>query len=370
MNTTARTFQDFITSNMLDADGLCRSFLDCQTLEPWTNDQLAKHDLSCFFQNAPDMAACLAYENALMSTSEWATSQLMRHNATGEVAALDAARHGIHAILKVAEQGRHYMPGYLPKPFGGIPRCRDSHEISPDQYTKAIMALYTWRSVADKHEAEEIDRFFVEAADFFVARQFRHAYRHRTIVTADSYRHSLGLFVPICVLATNITGKAMYREQLPLFDRAIDDSFEDTSLAGFNQAALLVEGFELALLEGHEDSRLKPLIESFWTRSAANVDEQGKGYAGPEADQYTSQSTRLASLATTVERHHPQLRPRELAKRILSAHNDVQQMRHCTPEDAATLPNSHQWLGHSICDTSISSWLLAYWRMQAITEPE
>jgi len=73
---------------------------------------------------------------------------------------------------------------------------------------------------------------------------------------------------------------------------------------------------------------------------------------------------RLASVATIVERYSPELSPRVLAKRILAGHHDIQQMCNYTAAYAATLPNSHQWLGKAICDTSITGWLLAYWRMR------
>ena len=351
---TADSFHDFVTTRMIDGDGLCRSFLCAQTLQPWTNEQLARRDqrkLTDCFQNAPDKAGCLAYENALMATGEFAVSQIARHQVTGEAAAKDRAHRAIRAILAVAEQGRHYMPGYLPKPFGGVARARDSHELSPDQYTKAILALHTWRPLASSEERAAIDRFFVDAADFFVARKFRHAYRHRTIVTALTHQHALGLFVPLVVLAANVSSDPGYRRHLASFDDAIEAAMTNEKLANFNMTSLLIEGFHLAICEGCDDPRLPKLIAVLWDRSAHHVDAAGDGYEGSSPPRKTSQSTRLASAATIVERLHPSIPATQLAVTILGRLTDIQQMLHYR------MPGS-------ISVTSVTSWLVAYWRLR------
>ena len=272
---TAERLHDFVSTRMMDADGLCRSALHVETLRPWTNEQLARLDpavLTDWFQNSPDWSGCLAYENALMATGEFALSQMVRHRVTGEAAAQAMAHRCVRAILAVIKEGRHYMPGYLPKPFGGLARARYSHEISPDQYTKAIAALHAWRSFASSEERTAIDRFFVDAADFFIARKFRHAYRHRTIVTADTHHHALGLFVPVVVLAANVSGKAGYRSHLKEFSRALDDSATDEKLSNFNMTSLLIDGFDVAIKEGLDDARLPALIKSclLYTSDAAD----------------------------------------------------------------------------------------------------
>jgi len=333
LSATAETFHAFVTTRMIDDDGLCRSFLCAETLRPWTNEQLADKDLTDWFQNAPDKAGCLAYENALMSTGEFAASQIARHRATGEPAAQDRARRAVRAILAVAQEGRHYMPGYLPKPFGGLGRARDSHEISPDQYTKAMVALCAWRPLADAEEASAIDRFFVEAADFFIARKFRHAYRHRTIVTAQTHPHALGLFVPIVVLAANTSGDSRYRQHLALFSDAMDAVMQSRKMSSFNATALIIEGFEVAMAAGCDDPRLPKVVGHLWQQAAQHIDAQGDAFEGDNPPKQTSQGTRLAATATIVERRCPEIQAGPLAVKILGRLTEIQQMRNYRMRD-------------------------------------
>ena len=352
--TSAEGFQYFVTQHMMDGDGLCRSMLHQDTLKPWTKQQLATLDqrmLTDWFQNSPDYSACLAYENALMATGEFAVSQMARHRVTGEPAVRELARRCVHAILGVIEQGRHYMPGYLPKPFGGMAKARDSHEMSVDQYTKAIAALHAWRPLADKGERAAIDRFFVDAADFFIARKFRHAYRHRTIVTADTHHHALGLFVPLVVLAANVSGKKEYRTHLKLFDKTIDDCATDEKLSNFNMTSLLIDGFDLAIQEGCDDARLPALIGSLWDRSIKNIDAAGESFEGASPPRKTSEGTRVVACATIVEKLHPTTRATMVASRVLHHYTEPRQM-------------VHYRIPGAIFDVSITSWLTAYWRLR------
>lgn len=349
----ATGFHDFVTQRMMDGDGLCRSCLHSDTFKPWTKEQLATLDqrmLTDWFQNSPDYSACLAYENALMATGEFTISQIVRHRVTGEPAARDLAQRCVRAILAVIEQGRHYMPGYLPKPFGGLAKARDSHEISPDQYTKSIAALHAWRPLASADERAAIDRFFVDAADFFIARKFRHNYRDRTIVTADTHHHALGLFVPLVVLAANVSGKAGYRAHLKLFDKALDDCATDEKLSNFNMTSLLIDGFDIAILEGCDDPRLSPLIESLWNRSIKNIDATGESFEGGNPPRKTSEGTRVAACATVVEKLYPATQATAVAARVLHRYTEPKQM-------------IHYRIPGAIFDVSITSWLLAYWRL-------
>lgn len=352
--TAAKGYHDFVTQRMMDGDDLCRSCLHQDTSKPWTKEQLKTLDhrmLADWFQNSPDLSACLAYENALMATGEFTLSQIVRHRVTGEPAVREMAQRCVRAILAVIEQGRHYMPGYLPKPFGGLAKARDSHEMSIDQYTKAIAALHEWRPLAGADERAAIDRFFVDAADFFIARKFRHAYRHRTIVTADTHHHALGLFVPLVVLAADVSGKLEYRAHLKLFDQAINDCATDEKLSNFNMTSLLIDGFDIAIREGCDDPRLPQLIESLWTRSIKNIDATGESFEGENPRRTTSEGTRVAACATVVEKLHPATRATTIAARVLHRYTEPKQM-------------VHYRIPGAIFDVSITSWLLAYWRLR------
>ncbi|NUQ64984.1 MAG: hypothetical protein HUU20_21175 [Pirellulales bacterium] len=351
---TEKIMHNFVTGRMMDSDGLCRSMLCAATLFPWTNEDLAKTDqrlIIDMFQNSPDKAGCMSYENALMATGEFALSQIVRHRVTKDDSARDLAQRAVRGILRVIEQGRHYMPGWLPKPFGGLGNARNSHEMSTDQYTKAIVALHAWRPLAGRNEQAAIDRFFVDAADFFVARKFRFAYRHRTIVTADTHLHALGLYVPLVVLAAKTSGDPGYLKHLAGFSAAMDAAIGDDSLANFNMTSLIAEGYHLAMQAGHDDPRLAQTIQALWQRGTKRVDAAGEGYADGNPPIKDSQGTRLAAIATIVESLDPTSRATALAPKILGRQTDIRKMVHVR-------------LPESIAEVSITSWLVAYWRLR------
>lgn len=353
-----KVMHDFVTRRMMDDDGLCRSMLCAATGAPWSNEDLAKMDqrrLIDMFQNSPDKAGCLSYENAIMATSEFAISQILRFRVTKEDASRELAHRCIKGLLAVIEEGRHYMPGWLPKPLRGLSHARDSHEMSVDQYTKAIVALHAWRPLADVKEKAVIDRFFVDAADFFIARKWRHAYRHRTIVTADTHHHALGLYVPLVQLAAQTSGDERYLAELGHFDKAIDAVLANESLeSGFNGISLIVEGFHTAIQAGAKDGRLPKIIDHLWKAGSQCIDDMGHGFIPRDPPVPDSQAPRLAAIATLAERGSPATGTTALARKILAAHRDPLAMRHVGD------------LNETIAEVSITSWLVAYWRLREV----
>lgn len=351
-----KVMHDFVVQRMLDPDGLCRSMLCAETLRPWTKENVSQLDqqrMADMFQNSPDIAGCVTYENALMATGEFALSQIERHRVTHETSARDLAHRCIRGLLAVIDRGRNYMPGWLPKPFGGVSHARDSHEMSVDQYTKAVIALHAWRPLADAQEQAAIDQFFIDAADFFIARKWRHAYRHRTIVTAATHHHALGLYVPLVTLAAKASGKPRYLTELGNFDQPINAALaKDVLESGFNGISLIAEGFHLAMEAGSTDKRLPQFIEKLWQIGARCVDERGEGFVANRDRDPDSQAPRLAAIATIVDALNPNLNATALARKVLGAHRDPGKLRHVRD------------LSPTIAEVSITSWLVAYWRMR------
>ena len=356
-----KIMHDFVMRRLLDDSGLCRSMLCAETLKPWTMENLPKLDprrMTDMFQNSPDIAGCVNYENALMATGEFALSQIVKHLVTKDAGVGELAHRCIRGLLAVIDEGRHYMPGWLPKPFGGVGHARDSHEMSVDQYTKTIVALHAWRALADAKELAIIDRFFIDAADFFIARKWRHAYRHRTIVTAATHHHALGLYVPLVVLAAKVSGNERYLAELAKFDEAIDAALANDGLeSGFNGISLIAEGFHLAMQAGVTDKRLPRMIEKLWQIGARCVDDTGVGFIPNKDHDPDSQAPRLAAIAPLVDALKPSLNAPALAKKILGAHRDPAQMRHVRD------------LSPTISEVSITSWLVAYWRLRSASLP-
>lgn len=370
-----RTMQDFVADRMVDRDGLCRSALCAATRAPWTNadlDASGQPKIVDMFKNHPDKAGCLAYENALMATGEYAVSQIDRHRATGEAAARERAHRAVRAILAVIDEGRHHAPGWLPKPFCGLARARDSHETSTDQYTKALVALHAWRPFGDDAERRAIDRFFVDAADFFIARDWKFAYRHRTIVTAETHLHALGLYVPLVALAARASGDSRYLVQLARFDGPMTRAAEAAELANFNMTSLIGEGYHVAIEAGLDDPRLPRTIRHLWRLGESRIDASGKASlparsGGPSAAGAPAagarrtavtdwEAPRLAALATLVPGGDAAERDarRAVAEKILLAYDDPEVMTHAD-------------LTRCIAEVAITSWLVACWRLRAAT---
>jgi len=355
-----QTMHAFVVERMLDGDGLCRSMFCMATLAPWTNADLAKVDqwrITDMFQNSTDKAGCLSYENALMATGEFAQSQIVRYRVTKEPAARELAHRSIRGILAAIEEGRHYMPGWLPKPFGGVRNARNSHEMSVDQYTKAVVALHSWLPLASQPERTVINHFFIDAADFFIARKWRHAYRHRTIVTAGTHPHALGLYVGLAVLAAKASGDNRYLAQMASFDDAMNAAVTDPALNTFNSTSLIAEGYHVAMQAGSPDPRLPQTIGWLWQIGAKCIDENGHGFIIRKVPEFDPQGTRLAAIATLADALRPSTRATDLARKILLANRDPARMSHTGDMSA------------SLCEVSITSWLLAYWRLREGVTP-
>ena len=169
LDETATYFQEFAEKRLLDDDGLVRAWISPLTLRPFTIVELSPmYDkyMRDICQNAADPAGAVTYENSLMATGEFAMSQIVRYQKTESKEALLLARKAVRGILAVSREGENCMPGFLPKPHGGLARARYSHEMSPDQYTKAIAALDLWLPYAAPEERDEILRFYKNCTYF------------------------------------------------------------------------------------------------------------------------------------------------------------------------------------------------------------
>jgi hypothetical protein len=170
-------------------------------------------------------------------------------------------------------------------------------------------------------------------------------------VTAETHQHALGLFVPLVVLAAQVSGDAAYREHLATFHSAMDAALQNEVLANFNMTSLIVEGYQVALQAGHQDPMLARTIIRLWQRGAQRIDESGAAYDAYDSTRREPQSTRLAAAATIVEALDPATRASELALRILGRERDPPTM-------------THTRLPETIDEVAITSWLVAYWRLR------
>ena len=358
-------FQHFAENYLLDGDGLVRAWLSPATLLPISPDELSPRYeayLRDMCQNSPDKAGALTYENALMATGEFAMSQIERYQRTGSKDAFALARKAMGGILAVSREGRNYMPGYLPKPWGGVARARYSHEISTDQYTKAIAALDQWLPHASPEERSEILRFYLDAADFFIARNFRFPWRQKVIVEPHIHLHTLALYIPLMVLAARY-GDKKYLDHLRKFEeptKLLVEALEhpDQAPRGFdmklNGTSLLLDGLAVAVRNGSTDVRLPDLMRRYFDRATQNVDAAGFGQEiGQKDGQNSSWVLRVIAGAPLLDRDNKSEQRQHLVCRVLGAHDHIDRMRIKTGADPID----------GIDALGIASWLLAYWRL-------
>jgi hypothetical protein len=362
-------FQQFAENHLLDGDGLVRCWISPATLRPISPDELSPRDegyLRDIYQNAPDKAGALTYENALMATGEFAMSQIERHRRTGLDDAFALARKAVRGILAVSREGRHSMPGYLPKPFGGVARARYSHEMSTDQYTKAIAALDQWLPHASPEERSEIVRFYLDAADFFIARNFRFPWRQRVIVDPRIHLHTLALYIPLMVLAARY-GDKKYLDHLRIFEdpmKLLAQALEhpdqlplevqrSTDLK-FNGTSLILDGFAVAVRNGSTDARITDLMRRSFDRATQNIDAAGFGRESANDGKNSSWVLRVIAGAPLLDRDSDSEQRRNVGWRVLGAHDHIDRMRINSTADPID----------GIDAAGIASWLLAYWRLK------
>jgi hypothetical protein len=356
---------EFIERHLVDGHGLIRAHVNVHTLQPWTVEQLAQgqHQLHFYDVRRGDPVGQLTYEDSIMATGEYALSRMHKFAVTADPLALAAAAQPVHALLRVAEEGAKYERGYLPKPHGGATRAAYSHEISVDQYIKALLALRLWQQHCGPAQRRLIDELIVAMCDYHLVRKFQHPRREMMIVTPENRTHGMALFIPLLVLAHQITGQSHYREALRRFDGIIDELLTGAVPTNTNIVGLFMEGFDLALREGHQDDRLVRLLGRMWEGKLADIERLGLWHEDPTDTFTSSRGLRVAPFAPIVDHHLPGYHAHRLALKLLQGMTDPMQMLYAnTP--AEQLHPTIRFRASSLCETTLSSWLLAYWLLK------
>lgn len=362
----ARRIEEFSERYLIDECGLFRGCLNVETLRPWTSAQLKTggYKLSnVFLDNCNDPAAYVTYEDSLMATGEYAAVQIAKYECTGDGLCLTAAANPIFAILRVFYQGELYEKGFLPKPHGGMRHCCYSHEISPDQQIKALVALRAWQKYASPSENRAINDYLVALADYHVARNFIHPRRESLVVTPENRPHVVSILIPILWIAGKITGRRHYHEAIRSFDRILDFMTEGKTETGFdlicfNIASLLAEGLHLAFQEGLKDKRYPVIIRKMWEMTVPFVRKDG--YGSVEGKK-TAGSLRMPSVAPIVDHYFPEIGAHKMGIWMLKKIRDPMAM--LFEADGAGLKPEKAWYAKSIREVAVTSWLLGYWRL-------
>jgi hypothetical protein len=361
-----REIRNFVEKHMVDECGLMYSFMNAKTLKPWTDAELKAYNLMpVCHPNINSPAEYYAYENSLMGTGEYASSQVDRFEVTGEGEALGTAAHQISAIMQVFYQGELFEKGFLPKPFGGIRKCAYSHEISPDQQVKCLAALRSYQCYAPVSQKRIIDDYIVAMADYHQARGFIHPRRESFVVTPENRPHAISILLPVLICAYNITGDSKYKAALERFNAILDDYANGKFQIHFNLAALMVEGFHLAISEGLDDERLKIAIGKLWEAHTDMVLDDGLGYVDEKRTKKSSEVLRMSGMAPIVDHYFPKLNARQLGLFLLQKNSDPKRFLYINEDNEPR--NHHGPLSESICELALGSWLMGYWRMRKST---
>lgn len=361
---TEDVMRDFIETRMIDGTGLVYSHLHTETLEPWREEDLRAKGYRLSFYNIDrgDAWGQLAYEDSIMATGEYALANLVRNEVTGAPDSIGAASYALFAILRVLHEGEMYEKGYLPKPHGGMRRAGYSHEISVDQYIKAMVAMQAYRRFASPALSALMDEKLVDMADYHLNRDFIHPRRESFVTTPENRTHGMAFYIPICWLAYRITGEARYRDALSRFDGVIEQLLEGEVPVICNLVGLFMEGFHVALQAGMQDDRLVALLGKLWDAREAVTRERGVRSDVPEQDYPSTRVTRIASFAPIVQHYFPEKNALELGLEVLEDIRDPATMVHVgDPSKAHPL---HAYDSETIHGVNIASWLVGYWRMR------
>ena len=126
------------------------------------------------------------YENCGYSSGLLLASQCLRHQATGEEAALALAAkafRSIDVIFRMTESEGHR--GYLCKPYDR----KVTHETSPDQYVNVARGLWAYRPLADPATRTRIDELLPAMADWWRERDYTLTYFGWEFRTLDYGSH-------------------------------------------------------------------------------------------------------------------------------------------------------------------------------------
>lgn len=109
-------------------------------------------------------------ENSISTSGGHLAAQSIRFKASGEAAALAAARVAYRSLRIIYEFGvEHGEPGFLGKPF----HFEYSAHTTGDQYLHAIWGLWNFYAIAAEAERAEIRAMFIALADYQMRVDYR-----------------------------------------------------------------------------------------------------------------------------------------------------------------------------------------------------
>lgn len=113
-------------------------------------------------------------ENSITTSGSHLAAQSIRYAASGDQAALTAARRAFASLRKIFEFGvEQGLPGFMGKPY----HFKYSTHTTGDQYLHTLWGLWSFHEVASKQERGEIKEMIVAIADHQIAVDFTQYYK-------------------------------------------------------------------------------------------------------------------------------------------------------------------------------------------------
>ena len=213
--------------------------LNVNTMKPWTDEELESSGAAAWPESAAlpsrawgeettppsawgyGLSGGYTYENCIMATGRYITVKILKHLVKGrDGAALADAEGAVRALLALSREGDKVEDGLLPKPLGGLEKASQSTGISNDQYEHALLGFWRFRNVCPTSPLiPEIESAIVRWTDFFVRNDFSYKMHPKQWVCTDPTdmgdglrvyvgRHTLGLYLPMCIMSRELTGDA------------------------------------------------------------------------------------------------------------------------------------------------------------------
>lgn len=265
----------FVEQHLVDKDGLVYSSIDDRTLRPLADrdipDRVAYRRASAPAQIR--QSGIFGYEDSLMATAEYLMAAIYRHRVTGAAEARERARRSFKALCAVAQAGRRVardlaepIPGFLPKPYGGVGTAHLSGETSVDQYMRVMVAIELYSdALASTAERGWINRFLRDCADCWAANNYTFGYFGQTVRWGQYLPHSVA-FALYCSALGEAVGQrpAAHAAWFRIFMERTDPLKKRVAATDGNVASLTV-----LALKGL--CRLRPELTGRWRRYGRSI---------------------------------------------------------------------------------------------------
>jgi hypothetical protein len=149
-------------------------------------------------------------ENSITTSGSHLAAQSVRFKASGEAAALAAARKAFVSLRTIFEFGvQHERPGFMGKPY----HFEYSSHTTGDQYLHTLWGLWSFYPVAAPGEQAEIRRMIKAMADHLIATDFTNHFENGRSQNMRLDPTDYNAIVAALVAAAfRMTGEPKYRE--------------------------------------------------------------------------------------------------------------------------------------------------------------